>query len=194
SSRRSRARALRGRHRRAGSGSTPHDRRSALRLATPLLLASSRAPEHDSADLTTTPVLLRPPRRHQTRASSRSTPPDLVRPTGKTTPHRPSPRQTRSVRDPQIPIGRVPHTAPFLPAVSSLGGFRTPAPSLAPPSRNGPASETLHQAPPSRNGPASETLHQSRHRKASAGNPFHNRRGSRSLCPRHGATRSIGLG
>src|SRR5208337_4645123 len=145
SSRRSRARALRGRHRRAGSGSTPHDRRSALRLATPLLLASSRAPEHDSADLTTTPVLLRPPRRHQTRASSRSTPPDLVRPTGKTTPHRPSPRQTRSVRDPQIPIGRVPHTAPFLPAVSSLGGFRTPAPSLAPPSRNGPASETLHR-------------------------------------------------
>src|SRR5208337_1847056 len=80
-----------------------------------------------------------------TRASSRSTPPDLVRPAGKTTPHRPSPRQTRSVRDPQIPIGRVPHTAPFLPAVSSLGGFRTPAPSLAPPSRNGPASETLHQ-------------------------------------------------
>src|SRR5271167_4260057 len=30
-------------------------------------------------------------------------------------------------------------------AVSSLGGFRTPAPHLARPSRNGPASETLHQ-------------------------------------------------
>ena len=39
-----------------------------------------------------------------------------------------------------------PHqTAPFLPAVSSLGGFRTPAPQPAPPSRKGPAPETLHQ-------------------------------------------------
>jgi hypothetical protein len=36
-----------------GSGSTPHDRHSALRLATPIAFAFSRAPEHDSADLAT---------------------------------------------------------------------------------------------------------------------------------------------
>src|SRR5208337_200521 len=37
-----------------------------------------------------------------------------------------------------------PTNSPFLPAVSSLGGFRTPAPHPARPSCKGPASETLH--------------------------------------------------
>jgi hypothetical protein len=36
------------------------------------------------------------------------------------------------------------NTAPFLSAVSSLGGFRTPAPALTRPSCKGPASKTLH--------------------------------------------------
>jgi hypothetical protein len=34
----------------------------------------------------------------------------------------------------------------LLPAVSSLGGFRTPAPALAPPSCKGPAFKTLHRS------------------------------------------------
>ena len=48
----------------------------------------------------------------------------------------PTPRSP-AVRDPQIPIGRARQTAPFLPAVSSLGGFRAPAPAHAPPSAKG---------------------------------------------------------
>src|SRR5271156_3922862 len=51
-------------------------------------------------------------------------------------------RPRRSVRDPQIPIGR-PLPEPFVPAVSSLGGFRTPAPAPRLHRRKRPASETL---------------------------------------------------
>ena len=52
----------------------------------------------------------------------------------------------RSARDPQISIDRArSNRRPFLPAVSSLGGFRTPTPHPARPSFKGPASETLHQ-------------------------------------------------
>ena len=68
---RSKAQALRDRHRRAGSGSTPHDHHCASRLATRLLLASSRAPEQEADVLTTSPVLLRPPHPRQARAYSR---------------------------------------------------------------------------------------------------------------------------
>src|SRR5271167_1457292 len=37
-------------------------------------------------------------------------------------------RRAGSATDPSISIARDHQTAPFLPAVSSLGGFRTPAP------------------------------------------------------------------
>src|SRR5208337_781816 len=46
----------------------------------------------------------------------------------------PTPRSS-AVRDPQIPIGALAKRSPNLPAVSSLGGFRAPAPSHAPPSQ-----------------------------------------------------------
>jgi len=45
-------------------------------------------------------------------------------------------RPRRSARDPQIPIGRS-SQEPFLPAVSSLAGFRAPAPAHAPTVANG---------------------------------------------------------
>jgi hypothetical protein len=51
--------------------------------------------------------------------------------------------------DRQIPIGpRLSPPAPFRPAVSSLGGFRTPAPARIPASTPAPrpASETLHRS------------------------------------------------
>ena len=58
--------------------------------------------------------------------------------------HPPPPRRTRAVRNPEIPIGRAqPNRRPFLPAVSSLGGFRAPAPAHPQPSQR-PAPETLH--------------------------------------------------
>jgi hypothetical protein len=38
------------------------------------------------------------------------------------------PPRSPAVRDPQIPIGALAKRSPHLPAVSSLGGFRTPAP------------------------------------------------------------------
>jgi hypothetical protein len=40
-----------------------------------------------------------------------------------------------AVRDPQIPIGALAERSPYLPAVSSLGGFRAPAPDQSPPSQ-----------------------------------------------------------
>ena len=95
--------------------------------------------------LTRSPVLLRPPRLRQVGASSRPNTLALAGPAGKT-PRDPSPpRPARAVRDPQIPIDRAqPKQRPFLSAVSSLGGFRTPTPLPARPSAKGPASETLH--------------------------------------------------
>ena len=49
----------------------------------------------------------------------------------------------------QIPIGaRQPKHSLIRPAVSSMGGFRTPAPVQAAPAQQGPASETLHQSSP----------------------------------------------
>ena len=46
----------------------------------------------------------------------------------------PTPRSP-AVRDPQIPIGALAKRSPYLPAVSSLGGFRAPAPGAVPPSQ-----------------------------------------------------------
>src|SRR5271157_4309935 len=84
SSRRSKAYALRNRHRQAGSGSTPHDLHCASRLATRFLLASSRAPEQEADVLRRSPVLLRPPCPRQARAYSRPNTPAVVGPAGKT--------------------------------------------------------------------------------------------------------------
>ena len=92
-------------------------------------------------------VLPRPPRPRQGRASSRPNSLVIVVSAAKIVRHRPPRRHTRAVRDPKISIGRArPNGRPFLPAVSSLGGFRTPAPDHARPSRKGPASETLHRS------------------------------------------------
>ncbi len=95
------------------------------------------------------------PRRSQNpaqKSSSSSLPPRSIPPS--------APELPRALRPPAQNLHRSgPPNQPQLPAVSSLGGFRTPAPEAARPSRKGPASETLHLARPSRKGPASETLH-----------------------------------
>ena len=63
SSKRSKARALRARHRRPASGSTPHDRdRRPPCLAAPLSFTSGRASEQTSVVLTASEDLLQPPR------------------------------------------------------------------------------------------------------------------------------------
>ena len=46
----------------------------------------------------------------------------------------PTPRSS-AVRDPQIPIGALAKRSPYLPAVSSLRGFRAPAPGAVPTSQ-----------------------------------------------------------
>lgn len=45
------------------------------------------------------------------------------------------PPRSPAVRDPQIPIGALAKRSQYLPAVSSLGGFRAPAPGPVPPSQ-----------------------------------------------------------
>ena len=120
--------ALRNRHRQAGSGSTPHDHRCASRLATRFLLPSSRAPEQEADVLTRSPVLLRPPCPRQARAYSRPNTPAVVGPAAKIARHQPPRRQTQAVRDPKISIGRARPNGVLPTQVSSLGGFRTPAP------------------------------------------------------------------
>ena len=135
---------MRDRHRRPGSGSTPHDRRRAPCRATPIAFASNRAPERDSAGLTTSKDPLQASCTCRSGACSRPNSPAFILPADKTARRWPPRRRPRSVRDPQIPIDRPTQTAPFLPAVSSLGGFRTPAPRSRTTARNGPASETLH--------------------------------------------------
>ncbi len=106
--------------------------RRASRLATPLSLASSRAPEQERDVLTTSADPLQPPRPSPPHVSAPAKKPVVSLPTITPAAFQPPPPHRRSVRDPQIPIGRAHQTAPFLPAVSSLRGFRTPAPRLSP--------------------------------------------------------------
>ena len=128
------------------------ERRPPSRMAVPKAPASetlhhsSRAPEHESADLATSPVLLPPPRRRQTRASPRSSTSAVVDFDAKTARHRPPPRQMRAVREPQIPIGRAPpHSALFCPRFPPWEAFeRRPPSRMAVP--KAPASETLHHS------------------------------------------------
>ena len=63
--------------------------------------------------------------------------------------HRPPKPRSPAVRDPQIPIVAL-AKRPYLPAVSSLGGCRAPAPASRPTVAKGPAPETLHQRGPSK--------------------------------------------
>src|SRR5208337_877221 len=135
SSRRSKARAPHDRHPRAGSGSTPHDPRHASRLAPSIASASSRAPEHERNVRGRSPILLRPMRTPRSRPSS----PSKTAAVGASAENAergplPTPRSP-ALRDPQIPIVALAKRLPYLPAVSSLGGFRAPAPAQAPPSQ-----------------------------------------------------------
>ena len=136
--------APRARHRRPGSGSTPHDNRRASRHAAPFLLASSRAPEQERDVLTTSANSLQPLRSRQALASSRSKKLAVFAPTDNTGRLRPPPPHKALRPRPQNPH-RLRPAKPrlFLPAVSSLRGFRTPAPRPAPRACKGPPSETL---------------------------------------------------
>jgi hypothetical protein len=137
------ARALRDRHPQVGSGSTPHDRRPASHIAEPIAFPSSRAPDQDGNVLTSLGRASSRVYPRSGRASARS----------KQARHRPSDRRnllTASGPTPALrPRPANPHRSrplePGLPAVSSLGGFRTPAPAPRLHRRNGPASKTLHQ-------------------------------------------------
>src|SRR5438445_4915164 len=141
SSRSSRAVALHGISRqlhRSWSGSTPHDRLTILQIW------SSRSPAFDRPRQST----LRCPAGVSNRPTVRGVrrdPPLTHEPL-----HRRTTRCIGSIqisepaRGTQIPIA--PAARPYVPlsAVSSLGGFRTPAAELAVPSLMRPASETLH--------------------------------------------------
>ena len=96
------------------------------------LSPSSRAPEHKSDALATsrrsssTAANAKPAHRRRPKRLA------FVAAAVTTARRRAARRRMRSVRDLQIPIGAPHQTAPFLPAVSSLGGFRTPAPGGSP--------------------------------------------------------------
>ncbi len=110
----------------------------------PFLLVSGRAPEQEGDALTSSALLLQAPRLPPPLATSPSKNSVVFAPTENNPRHRPPKTHQRSVRDPKIPIGSRPtKQRHFLPAVSSLRGFRTPAPRQAPPACKGPASETL---------------------------------------------------
>ncbi len=94
------------RHRRPRSGSTPHDRRRASRLATPFPLASSRAPQQEG-DVPTTPAdPLQAPPSCQALVRSQSNKLVVFAPPPNNARDPPPKRRKRSVRDPKIPIGR----------------------------------------------------------------------------------------
>src|SRR6478609_193729 len=99
------ARPPRARHRRPGSGSTPHDHRGASRRATPIVFVSNHTPEHEPDVLATSADSLQPPRPHPPLASS--------------------PPKKRVVFAPHDNIGRLPPPPP-LPAPPAKG--RRPKP------------------------------------------------------------------
>jgi hypothetical protein len=117
------------------SGSTAHDRRPASRRAPTIPSASGRKPEHEHDARARSPALRRPGPTLRSRASS---PWKMANPAASVEDNKrrrsPTPRST-AVRDPQIPIGALAERSAYLPAVSSLGGFRAPAPGPAPPSQ-----------------------------------------------------------
>ena len=98
-------RAPRARHRRPGSGSTPHDNRRASRLAMLIAFASPRAPEQERDALTTSAASLPLLRPHPPLASSPPKKRVVFAPDDNTGCPPPLPPHGRSVRDPKIPIG-----------------------------------------------------------------------------------------
>jgi hypothetical protein len=123
---------------RSSSGSTPHDRATIPQICSSRSLpldqprqGALRYPDIFSNQRTVHDVRFDPPLIHQ----SHHRPPTRW---GGSTPI------TAVARSTQIPIA--PAAPPYVPlsAVSSLGGFRTPAAEYAAPSLKRPASETLH--------------------------------------------------
>ena len=105
-SRRSKGRAPRDRRLQAGSGSTPHDRRRASRVATSIAFTSSRAPEQDGDVLAKSEDPLHALLSSSSIPSARSNKRDVVLPIDTIFGLPLQGRRRRSVRDPQIPIGR----------------------------------------------------------------------------------------
>ena len=123
---------------RTASGSTPHDRVTVLQICSSRSLPLDR-PRHSA--LNCPPVVANRPRTYGVGRH----PPPIHRPLYRRTPHCTGSIQiSQLARGAQIPIA--PAALPSVPlsAVSSLGGFRTPAARLAAPSFKRPASETLH--------------------------------------------------
>ena len=145
-------RALRERHRRPRSGSTPHDRRLAPRLAPPIAFTSRRALGQEGDVHTTSADSLQAPRPHPPPSSSPSKKRVVFIPADNTSRLPPPPPHRRSIRDLQIPIGCTqPSRAPSSPRFPPYEAFGR-RPRRAPRACKGPASKTLQP------GPASETL------------------------------------
>jgi hypothetical protein len=125
---------------RTASGSTPHDRVTGLQICSSCPLPLDRPRQ-------STPRYPPALANRQTRYGVRRHPPLIRQPL-----HRRTTRCIGSIptsqlaRGTQIPIA--PAALPDVPssAVSSLGGFRTPAAEYAAPSLKRPASETLHNS------------------------------------------------
>src|SRR5208282_3545131 len=134
-------------HRQTASGSTPHDdRHAASRLATPFLLASGRAPEHQGAVFNSSAVLPQAPRSPPTLAGSAAKKLSVFIPAANYPRHQTPKSHQRLVRDPKIPIGRAqPNSA--LPTRSFLlGRLSNASPTTRTTVQKGPASEALHEA------------------------------------------------
>jgi hypothetical protein len=135
---------MRDSHRRARSGSTPHDHRRPVPLATPLLLASSRAPEQQGDVLARSALLLQAQRSHPPLASSPSKTLVVFVSADNNPSRRPRNPDQRSVRDLQIPIGRARSTSPLPPRGFLLGRLSNAGPASRTIVPQGPASKTLH--------------------------------------------------
>jgi hypothetical protein len=105
-SKHSKARVLRARRRRVGSGSAPHDRRRASRHATPLSFASGHASERTAVVLTPSADPRQAPGSRQALVCSGSNTLVAYVPIDKNGCLRPPQPHPRSVRDLQIPIAR----------------------------------------------------------------------------------------
>src|SRR5208282_6039876 len=83
-----------------------YDRHAASRLATPFLLASGRAPEHQGAVFNSSAVLPQAPRSPPTLAGSAAKKLSVFIPAANYPRHQTPKSHQRLVRDPKIPIGR----------------------------------------------------------------------------------------
>ncbi len=93
------------RHRRPGSGSTPHDNRRASRLAMLIAFASPRAPQQERDALTTSAASLPLLRPHPLLASSPPKKRVVFAPDDNAGRPPPPPPHGRSIRNPKIPVG-----------------------------------------------------------------------------------------